>query len=161
MIDQATKNTGFSLLEIIVVIGIIAILALFAIPSQVSRFNQKRIAETVELAESFKLPIQQFYQFNGRFPINNAEAGIPQENKILGNFLEGLQLVNGAMHLKLGNKLTRFSGQTVSIFPVFVQGSPESPISWVCGYGETPSGMTAAGTNKTSINRNNLPLSCR
>ena len=156
-----TKKSGFTLIEALVVIGIIAILALLAIPSQINRFNQKRIAETIELAETFKQPIQQFYQLNGKFPVDNAAAGMPDADKILGNYLEGLDVIDGVMNLKLGNKLTRFAGQTVSIYPVFVAGSPASPISWVCGRGVTPEGMTAAGKNKTSININNLPLSCR
>ena len=158
---RARKKSGFTLIEIVVVIGIIAILALVAIPSQANRFNQKRIAETIELAENFKQTIQAFYQLNGEFPADNEEAGMPAADKILGNYLEGIEVVDGAMHLQLGNKLTRFSGQIVSIFPVFVEDSPASPISWVCGNGSTPEGMTIAGENKTSISIANLPLSCR
>ena len=161
MYCRATKKTGFSFIEILVVIGIIAILALVAIPSQAGRFNQKRIAETIELAENFKQGIQLFYQLNGKFPADNEEAGMPAADKILGNYLEGLEVVDGAMHLKLGNKLTRFVGQTVSIFPVFVEDSPASPISWVCGHDSPPEGMTTAGENKTSVSITNLPLSCR
>lgn len=157
----AIKHFGFTLIEILVVIGIVAILALATIPSQVGRFNQKRIAETIELAQEFKQSIQGFYQINGKFPVDNAEAGMPEPEKILGNYLEGLEVLDGVMHLQLGNKLTRFKGQTVSIFPVFVEGSPTSPISWVCGHGSAPEGMTMAGENKTSINSSNLPLSCR
>ncbi len=152
---------GFTLIEMVVVIGIIAILALLAVPSQLNRLNQKKLAETIQLAEIFKEPIALFYQLNGKFPVNNEEAGIPEPDKILGNYLSGLNVENGVMHLQLGNKSANLEGQILSIVPVFVEGSPNSPISWVCAGKRIPDGMTAAGENKTSVSNNFLPLSCR
>ncbi len=157
---QARKQ-GFTLIEVLVVIGIIAILALLAIPSQLSKHNQVKVLETVELAESFKENIQAYYQLSGKFPIDNNEASMPEPDKILGNYLKRLEMVDGAMHLVFGKKLSRFEDQVVTIFPVYVKDSPASPISWVCGYSQPPEGMLAAGENRTTVEKVNLPLRCR
>ena len=138
-----------------------AILALIAIPSQLNKHNQVKIAETVDLAENFKQKIQLYYQVNGTFPVDNVAAIMPEPDKIIGNYLKRLDVIDGAMHLVLGKKLTRFEDQIVTIYPVYVEGSLISPISWVCGYGVPPDGMLAAGENKTSVAKTNLPIRCR
>jgi len=160
-LDNQSMTGGFTLLEMVVVIGIIAILALIALPSQLNRLNQSKLAETIKLAEGFKDPIAAFYQLNGKFPADNEEAGMPEADKILGSYLSGLNVENGVMHLQLGNKPASFQGEILSIVPVFVEGSQNSPISWICGGNKIPEGMTAAGDNKTSVSVNFLPLSCR
>ncbi len=152
---------GFSLLEALIVIAIIAILAILAIPSHAARINQEKISETVELVENFKKNIQLFYQVNGKFPEDNKAASMPEPEKIIGNYLKEVELENGALHLTIGKKLKRLEGQVLTIFPVYVKDSAGSPISWVCGYGLPPEGMEAAGKNKTSIKKVNLPIRCR
>lgn len=156
-----TRQRGFTLIEALVVIAIIAILALIAIPSQINKHNQIKIAETIDLAEAFKQNIQQVYLATGVFPPSNIEAGMPEPDKIIGNFLKRLEVVDGAMHLVLGKKFSRFEDQVVTIYPIYVEGSSGSPISWVCGYGAAPEGMKSAGENRTTVSKPNLPIRCR
>ncbi len=155
------NQQGFTFIEALVVIGIIAILALIAIPPQINKHNQLKIAETLDLAEGFKQKIQQSYSLAGNFPASNIDAGMPEPDKIIGNYLKSLEVVDGAMHLVLGKKLSQFEDEIVTIYPVYVKDSIESPISWVCGYGIPPEGMLVAGENKTTLEKVNLPLRCR
>lgn len=155
------RHLGFTLIEALVVISILAILALIAIPSQINKHNQVKIAETIDLAESFKEKIQQVYLDTEAFPVSNIAAGMPESDKIIGNYLKRLEVVDGAMHLVLGKKLARFEDEVVTIYPVYVKGSLGSPVSWICGYGVPPEGMESAGENKTSVEKVNLPIRCR
>ncbi|MGH1426401.1 MAG: pilin [Arenicella sp.] len=159
--QKVGNQYGFTIIEALVVVGIIAILLLFALPSQISRLNQTKIAETVELVEKFKVNIQLHYELTGKFPKDNDEAAMPQPDKILGNYLKRVVMLDGAMHLVLGQKLSRLEDQVLTIYPVYVKDYPASPLSWVCGYDGVPGGMKASGENKTNVKKENLPIRCR
>jgi hypothetical protein len=45
--------------------------------------------------------------------------------------------------------------------PATVDGSPKSPISWLCGYDAPVAGMSAVGANKTTLSNEYLPAACR
>lgn len=154
---------GFTLLEIVMVIAIIAILASLAIPSKMGSITQKRVIETVELVEPYKERIAIYFStHSGQFPKDNDAIGLPAPDKIIGNYLEKMELRDGVMHLYLGQKLPQqIHHKILSIRPVSVKDSPESPISWICGYNEVPQGMVAPGINLSDVDRIFLPGRCR
>lgn len=156
-------NQGFSLLEVMIVVAIIAILATMAIPSRMGEITQKRIVETVELVEPYKKNISDYYHSNaGNFPENNEQAGLPEPRDIRGNYLDKLEVRDGVMHLWLGQKLPeKLHGKIISIRPIYIKDSPDSPVSWVCGNDEIPNGMLAAGINLTDLSALVLPGRCR
>ena len=145
------------------VIAIIAILATLALPSQFGQITQKRLIENIDLVERYKAPIEQYYYTHGgNFPEDNAAAGLPDPNQIIGNYLEKMEVRDGVMHLYLGQKLPeKLRNNILSIRPVYVEDSINSPVSWICGYNSIPNGMVAAGTNLTDIEKLFLPGRCR
>lgn len=163
MLNRHRGKNGFTLLEIMIVIGIIAIIATLAIPSRIGEITQKRIIETLELVAPYKDDIEDHFRLNsGNFPDDNEEVGLPEPNKIIGNYLRKMEVRDGVMHLYLGQKLPeQLHNKIISIRPVFVKDSPKSEISWICGEDEVPSGMTAAGKNLTDISPAFLPGRCR
>ena len=146
-----------------IVIALIAVLAALAIPSQTGAITQRRLIETIELVEPYKPVIIGYYRSHaGDFPANNEEAGLPAANKIIGNYLEKMVVRDGVMHLYMGQKLPqKLHHKILSIRPVLVKDSPDSPVSWICGLNEVPAGMTAAGTNLTDMEPLFLPGRCR
>jgi len=152
---------GFTMIEILVVISIVAILALVALPSQLSRLDKQKVGESLALVGQYRQEIVAYYFHKEIFPETNSDLNIPEPEKIIGNYVTGMEVADGAMHITFGNKSKSLEGQILSLMPVYVEGSFGSPVSWVCGYDEIPTGMTAAGENKTNIERSSLPLSCR
>ena len=157
------QMVGFSLLELMVVVAIIAIIATLAMPSNIGRITQKRMVETIELVEPYKAFIAASYiGSSGTFPKDNAAAGMPEPDKIKGNYLRKLEVRNGVLHLTLGQKLpASLHDKILSIRPVYVKDEPLTPISWICGGAEVPSGMHAAGTDLTDLEQTFLPGRCR
>lgn len=149
-------------MELMIALLIIGILLSFAVPSIAPTAIRNNIVESADLIAPFKQNIALYYSLHGKFPANNAEAGMPEADKIIGNFLVGAEVEDGAIHLHLGNKIQKpVQNTTLSLRPIYVEGSPKSPISWVCGNDEIPAGMTAAGPNNTDIVDKYLPLNCR
>lgn len=156
------KSSGFTLMEMMVVLAIIAVLALFMMPVPQDNITRKQIAESLELIEVYKKQLTLNYQTNQTFPDFNKDAGIPEPEKLLGNFVTKIELKDGAFHLHFGNKAhLNLKEKVISVRPIRVKGSPESPISWICGLSPVPEGMEAVGNNLTNVDRKHLPLGCR
>jgi type IV pilus assembly protein PilA len=153
---------GFTLIEMLVVLAIIAILALFMMPSPDPTMARRQVIESMELMEDYKKLVTFYHRSTLVFLKNNKEAGIPEPDKLLGNYVDNIELKEGAFHLHFGNKAhPAIRDKFLSVRPIVVKDSPESPISWICGNSVAPEGMQAVGENKTNIQVKDLPLNCR
>ena len=156
------KTRGFTLIEIMVVVAIIAILALMALPSPDPAIARKQVVESMELIEDYKKLVAFYNKSTQVFLKDNKEAGIPAADKLLGNYVDRIDLKDGAFHIHFGTKAhPNIKGKTLSVQPIMVQGSPESPISWICGKAAVPTNMKAVGENRTDLELKDLPLNCR
>ena len=156
------KINGFTLIELMIVVAIIGVLASIALPSYQKYIIRAQIVEALTLSNEVKPGVYEFYKQTGRFPKNNAEAGVPKATYLLGNYVKSVNVVNGAINVRLGNKITApLQDKILSIRPASVTGSPMSPISWLCGYAKPVSGMQENGVQATDVGREYLPAVCR
>jgi len=155
-------NKGYTLIEMMVVVAIIAILAMIAMPSPDPAIARKQVIESMQLVEDYQKLVAFYHKSAQVFLKNNQEAGIPAADKLLGNYVDRIDLQDGAFHLHFGNKAhPSIKNKTLSIQPIMVSGSPESPISWICGKAAVPPNMKAVGENRTDLELKDLPLNCR
>ena len=159
---MADRRAGFTLVEMMVVLAVIAILALTAVPSFQDQIVRDQITNAIPLADIAKAPVAAWWAALQALPPDNAAAGLPAADKIVNNHISSVRLENGALHVTFGNRANGIiNGKILSIRPAVVVDAPVVPVSWVCGYAETPGKMTVAGENRTNIPANFLPFSCR
>lgn len=159
---MATGRDGFTLIELMVVIGIISILALIAAPSYLDQFIRKQIVEAVPLADIAKTPIAASWAVEQSFPHDNAGVGLPSADKIVNNFISSLSVQDGAIQIEFGNSANALiKGKILTLRPAVVEDAPIVPVTWVCGNARGPGKMTIKGENKTNIPARYLPLNCR
>ena len=155
-------NDGFTLVELMVVIGIVAILALMAIPSYQHKIVRDQIVEALPLADLATRPIALSWTLMRSFPVDNASAGLPADEKIVSNLVRTLSVRKGAIHLTFGNRANgRINGKVLTLRPAVVEDAPIVPVAWICGHAPVPDKMTVKGENKTSVPAAYLPYKCR
>ncbi len=156
------QHAGFTLIELMIVVAIIGILASIALPSYQDYTVRAQVAESLVLTGELKSRLLEHYRARGRWPSDNADGGMPAPEQLLGNYVDRVDIDNGAMHVRLGNRVNALvSGQVVSIRPLVVTGSPMSPVSWTCGHAPAPNGMEAVAEDRTTVSDRVLPSTCR
>jgi type IV pilus assembly protein PilA len=160
--NRAFAASGFTLIELMIVIAIIGIMATFAMPTFQDRVIRTQIAEGLGLSEFARQAVQGYYSRNRGMPADNAAAGLPPADRIIGNYVTHLAVVNGAIVITFGNRSNRnLSGKKVTLRPAVVDGFAAVPIAWVCGVSPVPDKMRALGENVTDVPATHLPLDCR
>jgi type IV pilus assembly protein PilA len=156
------RGRGFTLIELMIVVAIIGILAAIAIPAYQDYTIRAQVVEAFSLASELKGSIQDFRKERGRFPANNAEAGVPEPQYLIGNFITRIEVRAGVLTMQFGNNANLLlKDKLLSLQPLVVIGSPASPMSWRCGLRSIPKGMEAVGDNRTDLDRKFVPASCR
>ena len=146
----------------VVVLGIIAILALMTLPLYVERNVQQQVKEGVAFAEFMQRGVSAAYALAGTLPKDNAAAGLPAPDKVIGNYVTSGTVADGVITLVFGNlAVSNIKGKKVTLRPGYVPDSPQVPISWICASGKIPAGLTVAGSNATDIPDEWLPVACR
>lgn len=157
-----TRVAGFTLIELMIVIAIVGILATIALPSYQERIIRSQVQEALSLSSMAEEEIQSYYKIRGRLPVDNAAVGLPAPEVIVGNYVQALEIQNGAIHVKLGNRVNKhILEKTISVRPAIVSQSSKVPIAWVRGLASVPSGMQVKGENRTDLLPRFLPIHCR
>ena len=159
---RLAHTRAFTLLEMMAVVSVIAILALLALPSYMDRIVREQVAESLPLADLAKPAVQAAWLAGTPLPDDNAAAGLPVPEKIVGNFVQSVTLDQGAIHLAFGNKAHgALKGKVLTVRPAGVEDARIVPLAWQCGAAGAPAPMVAQGANRTSVASGLLPLRCR
>lgn len=155
-------SKGFTLIEMMVVVTVIAILALIAMPSYQGKLVRDQIVEGSTLAAIAKGPIAAFWTANKALPVDNASIALPAADKVVNNMVRAVTVQDGAIHITFGNRANGLlKDKTLTLRPAVIDDAPVVPVTWVCGFAAGPGKMTVRGENKTDILKDYLPLNCR
>ena len=159
---MAKGNSGFTMIEMLVILAIVAILLLMALPSYQDKFIRDQIVEALPLADIVKGPVAASWTAGQTFPVDNTAAALPPAEKIVNNFISSVAVQNGAIHITFGNRAnSQIKGKVLTLRPAVVEDAPIVPVTWVCGYAPAPDKMTVKGENRTDVPAGYLPFRCQ
>jgi type IV pilus assembly protein PilA len=127
------RQQGFTLIELMIVVAIIAILAAIAISQYQDYVIRTQVSEGSSLADGMKTAVAEFYNNTGRFPGSNASAGLAASGSITGNYVDQVNAANGTIVARYSSTAPRkansaINAQTLTFSPITSAGS----ITWEC-----------------------------
>ena len=137
---------GFTLIELMIVVAIIAILAAIAIPAYQDYLVRTQVSEGAVLTDGAKTAISEFYSNTGTFPGSNLSAGLATAASISGKYVSKVDVsaTKGQIVATFGTGANKaIQTQTFVLSAVTHTGS----ISWTC--------------TKSTVASKYLPTSCR
>ena len=153
---------GFTAIEMMIVLAVIAILVMMAVPTYQEKAIRDQITEALPIADLAKAPVAAAWAALQKFPDDNAAAGLPVADKIVGNFVSSVRVEKGAIHVTFGNRVNAgIKGKVLTLRPAVVADAPVVPVAWVCGMASVPDKMTVQGENRTDVPAQFLPFRCR
>ena len=146
------NQKGFTLIELMIVVAIIAILAAIAISQYQDYVIRSQVSEGSSLADGTKTAVAEFYNNTGRFPSTNQSAGLAANTEIQGNYVSQLDVSGGPILATFSSSAPQKANAAIDtaileFSPITHGGS----IAWACGDG---------GGGKT-IEDKWLPAICR
>jgi type IV pilus assembly protein PilA len=158
----ARAGRGMTMVEVLVVVGILAILALMAVPALHEKIVRDQVVAAAPLADIAKPPIAAAWATKQSFPGDNAAAGLPVPEKIVNNYIRSVTVADGAIHLTFGNSANGvLKDKVLTIRPAVVDDAPIVPVAWICGNARWPDKMSVKGENRTNLPPALLPVNCR
>lgn len=130
------KYQGFTLIELMIVVAIIAILAAIAIPAYQDYLVRSQVSEGSSLASGAKTSVAEYYAQYGVAPTSNPAAGLDTDTNIKGNYVTKVAVgAGGAITVTFGNKANKaIASKALQLTPAFGTGST----TWTCnGAGTT------------------------
>jgi len=137
---------GFTLIELMIVVAIIAILAAIAIPAYQDYLVRTQVSEGAVLTDGAKTAVSEFYSNTGKFPPSNVSAGLALNTSIKGKYVSQVDVGTAAGQIQAkfgGGANTAIQNKFFILSAVTSAGS----IAWSC--------------TKSDVAPKYLPTSCR
>ena len=124
------QEKGFTLIELMIVVAIMAILASVALPSYQDYTIRSQIAEGLGLAGPAQRALITYNNDHGNFPADNNEAGVGPAAAYRGKYTTSVSVSGSVISIRFGNSAHNIlSGNSITLTAQPANGS----ISWVCG----------------------------
>lgn len=154
-------DRGFSLLEIMIAVAIVAVIATLAVPSLMRPVVRDQVVAAAPLVDLAKKQVAAVWAATHALPADNAAAGLPAADRMVNNYVRAVSVADGVIEVTFGNSAHgEIAGKVLTIRPAVVEDAPIVPVAWVCAFAAVPDTMTVRGENRTTVPRIVLPYNC-
>ena len=123
------KRKGFTLVELITVVAIIAILMTYAIPAYRDYLVRSKASECLVIVTAPKLEIHQFWLANNSLPASNIDANLTIPASFATEYIATVSVNGiGAIVCSFNNQDSDLAGNSITITPTVADGN----LSWAC-----------------------------
>jgi len=156
------SETGFTLIELMIVVAIVGILAAVAIPAYQNYTIRAQVTEGLSLGEGWKTAIAEYYASTGNVPANT--AALTGTSASTGKYVTGVNVNKGAIEIVYGNQANaNIRTYTLALLPYT---NTNNDMVWICGSATatvTTGTLTALSTDTastTTVTARYLPTIC-
>jgi len=122
--------------SVMITVAMIGILAAIAIPAYQDYTVRSQVAEGAVIADQVKAALMQYYDRNGKFPEDNASAGLKTPEAISGRYVASVEVSDGEIRIVYGGLSNRLIVGGVLAYAGGV--SPDGKhITWNCAIPDT------------------------
>ena len=147
---KAANAKGFTLIELMIVVAIIAILAAIALPAYQDYTIRSQVSECGVLASGAKTAVAETFMNTGIAPTNNAAAGLAVATEITGKYVSQVAVADGVITCTYSSVAPRranakINTQTLTLTPAL--STTLGSVIWTCA--------------STTSNQKYWPTACR
>jgi type IV pilus assembly protein PilA len=156
------QNHGFTLIELMIVIAVVAILAAFALPAYGDYTKRSYVAEGLTLAQAAQSAVVNTYATTGVAPNMNNAAGLANPSRLTGQAVKSV-LVTGQNSIPLITITYNTKVKDGTKLALAMDTTPNmGSYRWVCGFAsnEGTNVLDSAQAN-TTVSPLWLPSNCR